>query len=262
MSSQLIALHSFRRGTGKSILAANLAVLLAVAGHRSGLIDIDVASPSAQLMFGLGETEVPRTVNDYLMGLCGIESAAHDVTRRIGVQGEGRLFLIPSSINPSQIAHVMRQDYDPERLDEAFRRLMDALHLDVLLIDTGAGIGDNTLLTFAVCHSLAVIMRPDRRDYQGTGVTLDLARRLGVPHLSLVVNQVSPHMDLGAIRVEAARTYDCDVAAVLPHNPRLMALASGGIFVLTYPQDPFTSQLWQLMSHLAGQDIDWWNAPS
>jgi septum site-determining protein MinD len=262
VSGQLIALHSFRRGTGKSILAANLAVLLAVAGYRISLIDLDIASPSAQLIFGLGDADVPRTVNDYLLGLCGIESAAHDVTRRIGIQGEGRLFLIPSSLNPSQIAHVMRHDYDPERLDEAFKHLMSAMHLDVLLIDMGAGIGDNSLLTFSVSHSLTVLMRPDRRDYEGTGVVLELARRLGVPRLSLVVNQASPLLDLEAVRAEAARTYGCDVAAVLPHNPRLMALASGGIFVLTYPEDPFTRQLWQLMSHLTGHDYEWWNEPA
>jgi hypothetical protein len=91
------------------------------------------------------------------------------------------------------------------------------------------------------------------------GEDLNSLRRLGVPRLSFVVNQASPLLDLEAIRAEAARTCLGEVAAVLPHNPRMMALASGGIFVLTYPEDPFTRQLWQLMSHLAGQDNDWLN---
>ena len=242
----VIAIHSFRRGTGKSILAANLAVMLATAGYRAGLIDLDMASPSGQLLFGLGGSAMVRTVNDYLLGLCGIEQAVHDVTGRLGIPGEGRLFLIPSSLNPGQIARVMRQDYDVELLSDAFERLMAGLKLDVLVVDTRAGISYDTLSTLAITDSLAVIVRPDRHDYQGTGVILDLAQQLGVPQATLVVNQVPPPYDLESIRAEVTRTYKCEVAEVLPHSPGLMALASGGIFVLRHPDDPLTGQLWKL----------------
>ena len=35
---------------------------------------------------------------------------------------------------------------------------------------------------------LLLILRPDRQDFQGTAVTVDVARRLDVPNLLLVLN--------------------------------------------------------------------------
>ena len=58
------------------------------------------------------------------------------------------------------------------------------LSLDVLLIDTPAGINDDTLATVASAQALAAILRLDRRDYQGTSVILDLARRLAISELT------------------------------------------------------------------------------
>ena len=50
-----------------------------------------------------------------------------------------------------------------------------------------------------------VVLRPDRQDYQGTAVTLEVARKLDVPHLLLVVNMVLPTVDLDALRQEVSR---------------------------------------------------------
>jgi MinD-like ATPase involved in chromosome partitioning or flagellar assembly len=259
--AKIISIHSFRRGTGKSILSANLGVLLALAGYRTGLIDIDVASPSLQLLFGLGEADMKHTVSEYLLGLCSIGETVYDATRGLNLPGEGRLFLIPSSLKPGQIARVMRQDYDIELLNDAFQRLIHDLHLDVLVVDTRAGINDDALLTFAISYSLAVIIRPDKRDYQGTGIILGVARQLNVPRVSLVINQVPPRYDPDIVREKAEQTFGCDVVAALPHSSRLMALGSAGIFCLRYPDDSLTLQLWQLMTHLADTDanplFDW-----
>jgi MinD-like ATPase involved in chromosome partitioning or flagellar assembly len=55
-------------------------------------------------------------------------------------------------------------------------------------------------------------------------------------------------MDEVKARVE--RTYNCKVAAVLPHSDEMMALASEGVFVLRYPNHPITQSLRGLADEL------------
>ncbi len=44
--------------------------------------------------------------------------------------------------------------------------------------------------------------------------------------------------------------YDAEVGAIIPHSDELMALASGGIFVLRYPDHQVTQEYRQILSKL------------
>ena len=74
--STIIAIHSFRGGTGKSNITANVAALLAVGGRRVGVIDTDIQSPGIHVLFGLDEEHMNYALNDYLWGTCTITQAA------------------------------------------------------------------------------------------------------------------------------------------------------------------------------------------
>src|SRR6185369_17149147 len=136
--AKIISVHSFRGGTGKSNLTANLAFLAASRGGRVGVIDTDIQSPGVHVLFGLGDGQMGKSLNDYLWGRCGIDETACDVTSYAGLppEGAGRLFVIPSSINAGDIARVLRDGYDPALLNDGIRALIERLKLDFLFIDT------------------------------------------------------------------------------------------------------------------------------
>jgi ATP-binding protein involved in chromosome partitioning len=52
--SHLVAVASGKGGVGKSTVAVNLAVALAMEGHAVGLLDSDIYGPSVPLMMGIG----------------------------------------------------------------------------------------------------------------------------------------------------------------------------------------------------------------
>ena len=58
--------------------------------------------------------------------------------------------------------------------------------------------------------------------------------------MMLVVNNTPPVFDFGEVQDRVEKTYDCEVAAVLPHSEELMVLSSSGIFALRYPDHPVT----------------------
>jgi MinD-like ATPase involved in chromosome partitioning or flagellar assembly len=239
--STIISVHSFRGGTGKSNTTANLATLLAADGHKVGIVDTDIQSPGIHVLFGLGEDDMEHSLNDYLWGRCEIQQAAHDVTPRLGANVRGQLYLIPSSLKAGEIARVLREGYDVGLLNDGFRKLIDEIGLDVLLIDTHPGLNEETLLSIAISDALLIILRPDQQDYQGTGVTVEVARKLDVPRLLIMVNKVPTVFDAEEVRARVEQTYQCEVAAVIPHSDEMMALASAGVFVLRYPEHPVTN---------------------
>jgi MinD-like ATPase involved in chromosome partitioning or flagellar assembly len=247
---KIISVHSFRGGTGKSNTTANLAALFAAQGLRVGVVDTDIQSPGIHILLGLNESRIQHSLNDYLQGNCEIEQTAYDVTANINGDLSGRVFLIPSSIKAGEIARILRDGYDVGLLNSGFHRAIAGLSLDVLMIDTHPGLNEETLLSIAISEKLVIIMRPDHQDYQGTGVTVEVARRLGVPDMLLLVNKMPPVLDAAALQERIAKLYSCEVAAVLPHSDELMTLASGGVFALRYPDHPVTERLKQVTARL------------
>jgi septum site-determining protein MinD len=248
--STIIAVHSFRGGTGKSNTTANVAALLAAEGRHVGVVDTDIQSPGLHVLFGLNEDNIGHSLNDYLWGKCDITETAHDATPDFGPDNGGKLFLIPSSIRAGEITRVLREGYDVGLLNDGFHELIRELNLDVLIIDTHPGLNEETLLSIAISHVVAIILRPDAQDYQGTSVTVEVARKLGVPRLVLIVNKVPDVFDPGEVRARVEATYQAEVAAVLPHSDDLMALASAGIFALRCPDHPMTAGLRQVATAL------------
>jgi septum site-determining protein MinD len=110
------------------------------------------------------------------------------------------------------------------------------------MIDTHPGLNEETLLSIAISDALAIILRPDQQDYQGTGVTVEVARKLDVPRLLLIVNKVPSVFDAADVKSRVEQAYHCAVAAVLPHSEEMMALASASIFALRYPDHPVTAE--------------------
>ena len=73
---QIVSIHSFRGGTGKSNVTANLAAQVALANKRVGIVDTDIQSPGIHALFGLDENNMGNTLNDFLHGKCTIREVA------------------------------------------------------------------------------------------------------------------------------------------------------------------------------------------
>ncbi|RPJ01289.1 MAG: MinD/ParA family protein, partial [Chloroflexi bacterium] len=131
-----------------------------------------------------------------------------------------------------------------------FQVLVEELDLDVMMIDTHPGLNEETLLSIAVSDALAIVMRPDQQDFQGTGVTVEVARKLDVPRMVLVVNKVPDVFSEEEVKLRVEQTYRAPVAAVFPHSQEMMVLASEGIFVLRYPNHLISDRFRQLAAAL------------
>jgi septum site-determining protein MinD len=249
--AKIVSVHSYRGGTGKSNVTANLAVSLALEGARVGIADTDIQSPGINILFGLGEPTLKHTLNDYLWGRCTIREVAHDVSHVFDPTKPGTLYLLPSSMKSEDIARVLSEGYDVELLQTGFYEVAEQLQLDYLFIDTHPGISEETLLSIGISNVLVLILRPDQQDYLGTAVVLDVANSLDVPQILLVINKILPEFDSQVLRQKAEDAYQRSVAGLLPLAPDMMRLGSQGIFCLQYPDHPVSQEF----QHIANQVV-------
>ncbi|QQE65945.1 CDP-3,6-dideoxy-D-glycero-L-glycero-4-hexulose-4-reductase [Leptolyngbya sp. BL0902] len=238
--AQVVSVHSYRGGTGKSNTVSNLAVILAQKGYRVAVVDTDIQSPGVHVLFGFGKENIQASLNDYLWGKIDVKDAVYDISYLLTSGRGGGLFLLPSSIKTSDIARVLREGYDVNRLNDGYRKVIKDFKLDYLIIDTHPGLNEETLLSITISDVLLLLLRPDQQDYQGTAVTVDVARKLQVERLLIAVNKAPDVFDPDELKARVQSTYNADVAGVIPHSDDLMVLASSGIFVLNYPDHPVT----------------------
>jgi len=141
-----LAISSGKGGVGKSTVAVNLAILLARMGRKVVLLDADMGTANA----------------DVLCNVMPVHTLAHVVAGRreiedVIVQAPGGFSLIPGASGLAQMAALSVDER--ERLIRQFARLEQ--HYDVLLIDTGAGIGPNVLGLMTAADRVLIVTTPD-----------------------------------------------------------------------------------------------------
>lgn len=253
--SIVISIHSFRGGTGKSNTTANLAAMLASEGKRVCVIDTDIQSPGIHVIFGLDGENVTSSLNDFLWSGRAMEDVAIDVTPDAVKERSGQIYLVPSSIKPGEISRVMREGYDARQLTQGLKELLTKLRLDYLLIDTHPGLGQETLLSLVISNTLIIMLRPDQQDYEGTGITVRIARELRVPNIFLLVNKSPSSLNPDDLAERVQEAYGCKVIEVLPHSDEMMELASQGLFSLEQPSHPISEKYRAIASQIGQQFI-------
>ncbi len=177
----LIAVGSGKGGVGKTTVAVNLAVALAVLGHRVGLMDADVYGPNVPLMMGI--QEMP---------------AVHD-ERIMPLEQHGVRLMSMGFLNPGDRPLVWRGPM-LHSVVQQFIRGVDWGQLDFLIIDLPPGTGDVqlSLIQTAPLSGAIVVTTPSDVSLEDARKAVHMFRQVRVEILGLVENMsylVCPHCD-------------------------------------------------------------------
>ncbi|MGP3684764.1 P-loop NTPase [Streptomyces sp. IBSNAI002] len=245
--TRTIVVHSHRGGTGKSSVLANLALLLAAEGRRVGLVDTDIQSPTLDLLFRL---RPGASLADYLLGRCEIETAAQQVGDPTLAGG---LYVVPARTGTAALREIMAGGYDVGLLPEGFDRLSGHYALDVLLLDTHAGLNNESVTAMASADVLMIMARADRIDLSGVEETIALAGRLACRR-TLVLSMAPEGIDREKARRRAEEVYGAPLAGILPYSPEMAALYGEHIFAEALPDHPLVGEFRTIISALDARD--------
>ena len=233
---RVIAVSSGKGGVGKSTVAVNIAVALAQAGHRIGVMDADIYGPNIPRMFGASGK--PPVLAGRIQPL-----EAH------GVRLMSLGFLVerdaPAIWRGPIIMKVVQQ----------FLRDVEWGRLDFLIVDLPPGTGDAQLSLVQATHvSGAIIVTTPQEVAVGDALRgAKMFERVGVPVLGVVENMsafVDPdsgrRFELfssgGGARLSAE--IGVPLLGTVPLQPRLAELADSGMPILVAePDSPAATSL-------------------
>ncbi len=218
----IIAVASGKGGVGKSTVAANLAVALAKAGQKTGLLDADIYGPSQPRMMGLAGQRP------------GGEEGKINPLEAFGVKVMSIGFMVKDEApliwrGPMVQSAILQLLRDVEWGD-----------IDVLVVDMPPGTGD-AQLTMAQKVPLAgaiIVSTPQDIALIDARKGLEMFRKVNVPVLGIIENMstyICPscgHEDHifghGGAREEAEKL-DCDFLGEIPLHKDIRVNGDGGV---------------------------------
>jgi flagellar biosynthesis protein FlhG len=177
----MIAVTSGKGGVGKTTIAANLATVFARLGKRTLVVDADFGLAGIDVALGVS----PRSdLGDVLDGRVGIEETL--VTGAFGVT------LLPAARGRAELAALSTT------ARATLVRLVEevAARFDIVLVDTGAGIGATVLDFATLADEVVLVVTPDPvalRDAYAMAKILE--RRSGCRELHVLTNQLTAGAD-------------------------------------------------------------------
>jgi ATP-binding protein involved in chromosome partitioning len=171
----VVAVSSTKGGVGKSTVAVNLAVALAAAGHRTGLLDADVYGPSLPILVGTGAR--PQVS----------PSKRIQPIERFGVRGMSMGFFLdeqsPVIWRGPIVMGIVRQ----------FLHDVDWGPLDYLIVDLPPGTGDAplTLMQQVPVSGGVIVTTPQDVALLDVGRGIAMFAQVSTPVLGLVENMAA-----------------------------------------------------------------------
>lgn len=244
--AHVLAVASGKGGVGKTNTSVNLAIALAQQGQRVVVLDADL---------GLANVEV-------LLGINSLHNLQHVITgekelKDILVPGPGGIFVVPGSSGLSQLADLGPQAR--QRILTGF----DAVQADAdfFLIDTMAGIGQNTSGFAAAADELFIIATPEPSSivdaYAMIKTMLQIRPDIAI---QLLVNMALNEAQAKAVAAKLGRVVDhylhrpLDYAGYIPRDPHVAtSVMQTSPFLLRYPGAPASQQLTALARTLVSR---------
>lgn len=238
-----IAILGGKGGIGKTTLVANLGI--ALADYRANVLVLDSNLTTPNLSIHLGIPLFPRTLHDVLKGTARITEAIY--------RHPSGLRVIPAGLALSDLRGIDPRDLPSSLLDVAGI-------VDIMLIDSAAGLGREALAALESADELLVITTPDMPSLTDALKAIKLAEQIGVHPSGVIVNRVQGR-DYEMTRQQIRRMLELPIIAEIPEDRNVPAAIAARIPVVRYrPNSPAARAIRELAAGMLGMEPqrNWW----
>ncbi len=176
---RVFGVFSGKGGVGKSCLAVNLACVMAERGRKVLVIDADLGLANAEILLGIR----PRYhIGDIIRGRA-LSEVVSDGPHGLGVLSGGS--------GVAELAAI--SDDEKSMLISALDTIED--EYDTLVIDAGAGVGENVRFFIGASHERILVLDPEPTAMTDAYAAAKVMGEHGIRHLSVIVNRVNSELE-------------------------------------------------------------------
>ena len=258
--SKIIAVHSYKGGTGKTLLSVNLAATFAKAGKKVAIFDLDFRAPS---LFSILKAENAECwFNDYLNNTCEAEKVLIDLSDNI--PGNGKFFAGLANPATEAIRDMSSKDRKWEmralgKLLALKETLLKDQNFDYLFFDTSPGLQYSSINAIVAADFVVVATTGDRSDVDGTKRMLAELYNLFEKKTGLVLNKAldscatAKKAEMG----EKVKTvYHVPMLGIVPCFCEILRAEGNLIFVKDKPDHPFTKLLAEMARKIENNEVN------
>ena len=248
-----ITIHSNRGGTGKTVIALNLAAAYASMGTNACLLDLDLRAPSISTIFSLGQQKY--WLNDFLNGRCKMEEILVDLSSRYNVKG--KLLIGPANPSLDAIRDVIEKDKKWEM--NALRRLLHAKAewtqngVETVILDASPGVQYSSVNAVVSSDVVLVVTTMDTLDLAGTRRIADELYRAFERNVFAIVNKAVPQFEFppgqderDALVDKLAKMLNLPVMAIIPCYCDILRSHRVMIHTLEKKEHPFAHAIFNI----------------
>jgi septum site-determining protein MinD len=242
--TRILAVHSYKGGTGKTLLSVNLAASLAKLGKKVCLFDLDFRAPSLFAILKVENSEY--WLNDYLNGTSNINKVLVDLSCRI--QGNGKLFVGFANPATEAIRDMSAKDRKWEmralgKLLSLRNTLLNDQEFDYIVFDTSPGLQYSSINAIVTADFVVVATTADRSDVNGTRRMLRELYNLFEKKTGLVINKLldsNSKSRRDEMNSRVKNVYKVPLLGLVPCFCEILRAEGNLIFVQDKPSHPFT----------------------
>ena len=240
---KIIITASGKGGTGKTTTTANLGAALALRGHLTAVVDMDMGLRNLDIVLGL-ESDIVYDISDVIDGGCSLDDAV------IKDRKFENLYFIPAP-QTRGISFLS---------DEAVKNVWEQIRarFEYCIVDVPAGIEGGFLYAAPAADAALIVTMPELTALRDADRTVSVLEDMGVTDIKVIINRIRPDMIERGIMINVDECVDrlqVPVAGLIPDDEELAISALKGEIAVTNTYSRAGTAFKNIAARIDGEEV-------